>query len=45
MSDKYVEMFEPFAPYNLLIDVDTGGFNTAFLPTKDTLLGLDSLFT
>lgn len=44
-SDQFNEMFEKFRPHNILVDVDTGGFNSAFLPAKDTLLGLESLFS
>lgn len=44
-SDRFTQMFDKFRPHNILVDIDTGGFNKAFLPSKDTLLGLESLFS
>lgn len=40
---EFNDLFRPFKPSNLLIDFDTTGFNSAFLPTKDTSLGLETL--
>ncbi|BDH16522.1 MAG: hypothetical protein [Bacteriophage sp.] len=45
MSKEFNDFFKPLSPYNLLIDSDNGTFNRMFSPSKDTLLGLDSLFT
>lgn len=45
MSTRYTDLFETFRPHNLLVDSDSGNFNTTFLPAKDTLLGLSSLFS
>lgn len=44
MSKRFVDLFEGFNPYNIIVDPDTGLFNNDFLPAKDTMLGLDSLF-
>ena len=44
MSQYYCDLFEPFNPHNIIVDSSNGSFNTDFLPAKDTLLGLDSLF-
>ena len=41
---SYLDLFEGFNPYNIIVDPDTGLFNNDFLPAKDTMLGLDSLF-
>lgn len=42
-STEFTEYFDKFRPHNILVDADTGGFNTTFLPAKDTLLGLITL--
>ena len=44
LSQYYCDLFEPFNPHNIIVDSSNGSFNTDFLPAKDTLLGLDSLF-
>ena len=44
MSKHFTELFETFRPHNILVDADSGAFNSTFLPAKDTLLGLSSLF-
>lgn len=40
---EFNELFSKFNPRNFLVDPATGRFNRAFLPTKDTLLGLTTL--
>jgi DNA-directed RNA polymerase subunit beta' len=45
MSNRFSDMFDAFRPHNLLVDSDSGNFNGSFLPAKDTLLGLASLFS
>lgn len=45
IGDEFTELFEGFSPYNILVDSDTGDFNKGFTASKDTLLGLHSLFT
>lgn len=44
-SKEYCELFKPLYVHNMMIDADTGLFNRDFLPAKDTLLGLETLFT
>ena len=43
VSKRFVEMFMPFQPSNLVIDCDSGDFNGSFKPFKDIEVGLQSL--
>ena len=43
VSKRFVEMFTPFQPSNLVIDCDSGDFNGSFKPFKDIEVGLQSL--
>lgn len=41
---EFCELFDKFSPATLMLDPDTGGFSRDFLPAKDTILGLETLF-
>jgi DNA-directed RNA polymerase beta' subunit len=43
VSKRFVDMFEPFQPSNLVIDCDSGEFNSSFTPFKDIQVGIQSL--
>lgn len=42
-SKRYIDMFEPFYPYNFITDSDSGEFSHKYIPTKDVSLGLKVL--
>ena len=42
-GEEFNELFKPFRPSQLIINPNTGEFNTNFLPFKDVSLGLFSL--
>ena len=41
---EFCELFDKFSTATLMLDPDTGGFSRDFLPAKDTILGLETLF-
>jgi DNA-directed RNA polymerase beta' subunit len=43
-GQEFIDLFAKFKPSHIMIDMDNGTFNKAFLPAKDTILGLESLF-
>lgn len=45
MGKEFVELFYKFKPSYIFMDADSGRFNRDFLPTKDTYLGLTTLFS
>lgn len=45
IGNEFTSLFAGFSPYRILVDSDTGKFNKTFNTSKDTLLGLHSLFT